>query len=253
LEEAAWRPALDQDGQARDGAWVAELTGTVCLDGWPAGSRLICRRERPHPGAQLTFTDLDGHRFQCFITDQPGADSAALEVRHRQHAEVEDRVKTLKQTGASFLPFHAFQPNAAWFELALCAHDTIIWTQLLCLDAPDLRAQTAALPHPARRRPAHPPRPPPHAAPPRRLALGPRDSGRLRAARRATCPRLTARRRTPRRRARGRQPRPLPANSHNRPPTRAPHASPPSQPLSPHTPAPPSHPRTLDPPDSNGY
>ena len=93
LKESAWRPAMDQGGRPRDGAWVAELTGTVNLDGWPQGTRLICRRERPHPGAQLTFTDLDGHRFQCFITDQTDPDIAALEVLHRQHAQVEDRVK----------------------------------------------------------------------------------------------------------------------------------------------------------------
>jgi Transposase DDE domain group 1 len=134
LEEAAWRPAVDGDGQPRDGAWVAELTGKVGLDTWPSGTRLICRRERPHPGAQLSFTDVDGHRFQCFLTDQTDVDIAALEVLHRQHAQVEDRIKTLKATGASFLPFCALQANAAWFELALCAHDVMIWTQLLALD-----------------------------------------------------------------------------------------------------------------------
>jgi hypothetical protein len=96
VPEAAWTPAVNQDGQPRDGAWVTELTGLVNLDSWPEGTRLICRRERPHPGAQLSFTDLDGHRIQCFITDQPSPDFAALETLHRQHAEVEDRVKTLK-------------------------------------------------------------------------------------------------------------------------------------------------------------
>ena len=100
LPETAWRPAINQDGQPREGAWVAELTGHVSLDSWPAGSRLICRRERPHPGAQLSFTDVDGHRFQCFITDQTGHDLAALEARHRAHAIVEDRVRELKSTGA---------------------------------------------------------------------------------------------------------------------------------------------------------
>jgi Transposase DDE domain group 1 len=134
LKESAWRPAIDHDGQPRDGAWVTELTGQVNLPDWPEGSRLICRRERPHPGAQLSFTDLDGHRFQCFITDQPDQDIAALEVMHRQHAQVEDRVKTLKATGANYLPFHSFQANAAWLELALCAHDITVWTQLLTLD-----------------------------------------------------------------------------------------------------------------------
>lgn len=135
LPESAWRPAVDGDGQPREGAWVAELTSAVGLDAWPPGTRLICRRERPHPGAQLSFTDVDGHRFQCFLTDQPHADLAALEVSHRQHAQVEDRVKSLKATGANWLPFHAFAANAAWFELALCAHDTMTWTQLLGLEA----------------------------------------------------------------------------------------------------------------------
>ena len=134
LDESAWKPAVNQDGEAREGAWVAELTGQLDLSSWPSGTRLICRRERPHPGAQLSFTDLDGHRFQCFITDQGGEDIAALEALHRQHAEVEDRVKTLKATGAGYLPFHSFTANAAWFELALTAHDIMAWTQLLTLD-----------------------------------------------------------------------------------------------------------------------
>jgi hypothetical protein len=133
LGESAWRPAAGQDGEPRNGAWVTELTGKVNLPDWPQGTTLICRRERPHPGAQLSFTDVDGHRFQCFITDQPDEDIAALEALHRQHAQVEDRVKTLKATGASFLPFHSFAANAAWLELALIAHDVIVWTQLLTL------------------------------------------------------------------------------------------------------------------------
>ena len=134
LPQSAWRPAIDQHGEPRDGAWVTELTGTVNLPEWPEETRLICRRERPHPGAQLTFTDLDGHRFQCFITDQTHQDIAKLEVLHRQHAQVEDRVKTLKATGAGYLPFHSFEANAAWLELALAAHDITVWTQLLTLD-----------------------------------------------------------------------------------------------------------------------
>jgi hypothetical protein len=134
LDEAAWRPAVNADGRERDGAWVAELTGQVNIATWPAGTRLICRRERPHPGAQLSFSDVDGHRFQCFITDQDATDIAALEAVHRQHAQVEDRVKTLKTSGASHLPFHSFAANAAWLELALTAHDITVWTQLLTLD-----------------------------------------------------------------------------------------------------------------------
>jgi hypothetical protein len=134
LPERAWQPAINADGQRREGAWVAELTGHIALDAWPEGARLICRRERPHPGAQLSFTDHDGHRFQCFITDQDAPDLAALEVRHREHAVVEDRVRALKSTGLSNLPFSAFAPNQAWLEAALVAHDITVWTQLLLFD-----------------------------------------------------------------------------------------------------------------------
>jgi hypothetical protein len=134
LPEDAWRPALNGDGSEREGAWVAELSARVNLAGWPEGARLICRRERPHPGAQLSFSDVDGHRFQCFITDQQDEDIARLEAVHRQHAEVEDRLKTLKATGAERLPFHSFSANAAWLELALIAHDVMVWTQSLTLE-----------------------------------------------------------------------------------------------------------------------
>jgi hypothetical protein len=134
LPQSAWQPALNGDDEAREGAWVAELSDRVNLEGWPEGTRLICRRERPHPGAQLSFSDVEGHRFQCFITDQQDQDIAALEATHRQHAEVEDRVKTLKATGAERLPFHSFDANAAWLELALLGHDIMIWTQGLTLE-----------------------------------------------------------------------------------------------------------------------
>ena len=134
LPEAAWQAARNQDDGPREGAWVAELTDRVGLDAWPAGSRLICRRERPHPGAQLSFTDHDGHRFQCFITDQSNPDLAALEVRHREHAVVEDRVRALKSTGLSNLPFSAFAPNQAWLEAVLVAHDLTVWAQQLLFD-----------------------------------------------------------------------------------------------------------------------
>jgi DDE family transposase len=133
LGENAWKPAVNRDGRPRDGAWVAELTDHVDLSAWPEGTRLICRRERPHPGAQLSFADHDGHRFQCFITDQQGRDLAALEARHRAHAVVEDRVRVLGDMGLDNLPFGDWEPNAAWLELALIAHDLTVWTQQSCL------------------------------------------------------------------------------------------------------------------------
>jgi hypothetical protein len=130
--EGAWVPALDAVGEAREGAAVCELTG-VDLSGWPVGTRAICRRERPHPGAQLTFTDAHGYRFQVFITDQGDADLAQLEQRHRGHARVENRIRCAKDTGLANFPFHDFRPNQVWLELVLAAQDLLAFFQRLCL------------------------------------------------------------------------------------------------------------------------
>jgi Transposase DDE domain group 1 len=131
----AWYPAITADGHVRDGAWVAEVTDLVDLANWPAGTRLILRKERPHPGAQLTFTDTDGHRITGFFTDTPHAvipgQLGGLELRHRQHARVEDRIRQAKATGLRNLPFNAFQANAAWLEIILAATDLVAWTKLI--------------------------------------------------------------------------------------------------------------------------
>ncbi len=131
-KERAWVPAVTQDGEEREGAWVCELKN-LDLSTWPPDSRVICRRERPHPGAQLTFTDHDGYRFQCFLTDQPGKDLPALEALHRGHARIEDRIRCAKQTGLENLPFHDFAANQVWLELVLAAQDLLAWFQILCL------------------------------------------------------------------------------------------------------------------------
>jgi hypothetical protein len=130
---AAWRPAIDPGGQPRPGAEVAELH-TLELAGWPAGTRAICRREDPHPGAQLCFTDADGHRFQVFITDQDDPDVTVLELRHRRRARVEDRIRCGKATGLRHLPFDLWRRNQVWLELVLAAQDLLCWTQILLLD-----------------------------------------------------------------------------------------------------------------------
>jgi Transposase DDE domain group 1 len=132
--EAAWTPAIDADGQPRDGAEVCELTGWLDLHTWPEGTRAICRREDAHPGAQLRFTDHDGHRFQVFLTDQPDGDLARLELRHRQRARVEDRIRAAKATGLQNLPFDRWRRNQVWLELVLAAQDLTVWTQTLLLD-----------------------------------------------------------------------------------------------------------------------
>jgi Transposase DDE domain group 1 len=136
VPERAWRPALDADGDRREGAWVCELD--LDLAGWPAGTRAICRRERPHPGAQFSFTDHNGYRFQVFLTNQQGSRIDRLEQLHRQRALCEDRIRCAKETGLRNLPFHAFAMNAAWLELVLIAQDLLVWTQRLLLTGTEL-------------------------------------------------------------------------------------------------------------------
>ncbi len=99
LPHNTWIAALDQDDAPRDNGQVAEITHALDLSAWPVGSRVIVRRERPHPGAQLSFSDHDGHRFQAILTDQTQADIAALERRHRARARVEDHIRNDKDTG----------------------------------------------------------------------------------------------------------------------------------------------------------
>jgi hypothetical protein len=140
----AWQQAYNADGQPRRGAWVAELTDLLNLDNWPKGSRVIVRKERPHPGAQLTFTDIDGHRFTAFLTDTPaGGQLPDLEMEHRAHARVEDRIRTGKDTGLRNLPFHAYTANACWLELALTAADLLCWSQALCFTGTLARTEPA--------------------------------------------------------------------------------------------------------------
>ena len=133
LDETAWRPAIRQDGEQREGAWVAEISDRLDLSAWPEGSRVIVRRERPHPGAQLSFTDHDGHRFLATLTDLDG-DAIELECLHRARASTEDRVRAAKQTGLANLPFRDFDLNAVRLELSLISQDLIAWTQHLALE-----------------------------------------------------------------------------------------------------------------------
>jgi hypothetical protein len=132
LPQSAWRPAIGQHGEDREGAWVAEITDALDLAGWPAGCRVIVRRERPHPGAQLSFTDHDGHRFLATLTDLDG-DAVELERLHRARANTEDRIRAAKQTGLQNLPFRDFDRNAVWLEISLIAQDLTAWTQHLAL------------------------------------------------------------------------------------------------------------------------
>lgn len=140
IPEECWHPALQTDrgdgNEFREGAWVAEATDMIDLSGWPEGSRLILRKERPHPGAQLSFTDVDGHRVTAILTNTaPGlvpGQVAGLELRHRQHARVEDRIREAKATGLRNFPCRAFNENQAWLEVVLTAVDLVCWTKLIC-------------------------------------------------------------------------------------------------------------------------
>lgn len=116
----AWEPAINQDGQVRDGADVAEVDDLV-PDWAPAGTRAIVRRERPHPGASLRLWDHDGLRHQVTLTNDVDGDPVDLERHHRAHAQVENRIKNLKDTGLGRLPFGAWHANQVWFELVLLA------------------------------------------------------------------------------------------------------------------------------------
>ena len=136
IPAAAWTPAYDGDGLARPGAWVAEITGMLDLATWPKGMRVIVRKERPHPGAQLRFTDIDGHRVTCFATDATTGQLADLELRHRRRARCEDRIRCAKDTGLRNLPLHGFAQNQIWCELVAMACELTAWMQMLALDGP---------------------------------------------------------------------------------------------------------------------
>jgi hypothetical protein len=114
--------------------------------------RVIVRRERPHPGVQLRFTDHDGWRFQTFATDTPpgyhggaGGGLAQLEARHRAHARVEDRIRCAKDTGLGHPPSREYKINQAWLELTLMACDLIAWTQTTLLEGDLARAEPRLL------------------------------------------------------------------------------------------------------------
>lgn len=147
-QEEDWVPAVDADGRRREGAWVAELSGLVDMEGWPEGTRVIARRERPHPGAQLSLFDTgEGFRHQVFITDQADEDVAVLELRHRQRAHVENRIRAAKDSGLRNLPCAEVVPNDTWLQMVLVAQDLMAWSQCLCLDGALAVAEPKRLRH----------------------------------------------------------------------------------------------------------
>jgi hypothetical protein len=139
VPEDVWTPAYDADGQVRPGAWVAEMTGLFDLSGLPPGMRLIVRKERPHPGAQLRITDVDGLRITAFVTNATRGQLADLELRHRRRARAEDRIRCAKDTGLANLPLHDFAHNQLWCAIVALAADLLAWMQTLALAGHDAR------------------------------------------------------------------------------------------------------------------
>jgi hypothetical protein len=141
-QEEDWVRATELGGGIRDGAEVIELTEIIELKGWPESMRVICRRERPHPGAQLSLFDTHaGWRHTCFITNTQGDDIAALELRHRGHARVEDRVRCWKACGLANLPFDGFCANEAWVAVSVIAGALLAWSQMTCFDGALAKAE----------------------------------------------------------------------------------------------------------------
>ena len=141
-----WTPALDADGGVRAGGDVAELTGLLDLSRWPAGMRVIVRRERPHPGAQLSlFEQADGYRYQGFVTNTASGQLPFLEARHRAHARVEDRIRHAKDSGLRRFPSREFAINTAWLSAVAIAADLVAWLRLLALTGSLATAEPKAL------------------------------------------------------------------------------------------------------------
>jgi Transposase DDE domain group 1 len=145
IPETAWVSALATDGSERENGQVAEISDLLELAGWPSESRVIVRRERAHPGAQLSFTDHDGHRFQAVLTDQSDPDIQILERRQRQRAHAETHIRNDKDTGLRNMPFRDFEHNRVWLMLVGIAHDLLVWTQRLLLTGELVRAEPKRL------------------------------------------------------------------------------------------------------------
>jgi hypothetical protein len=139
IPEEVWTPAYDAHDQVRDGAWVAELTDLLDLSGWPTGMRVIARKERPHPGAQLRLTDIDGLRVTAFATNTTVGQLPDLELRHRRRARAEDRIRNAKDTGLTNLPLHDYAQNQIWCAIVALAAELTAWMQLLALTEHEAR------------------------------------------------------------------------------------------------------------------
>ena len=142
LPETGWEPALDATGTPREDAQVAEVTGLLReshggdkLSTWPAGMRILVRREPIETGAQLSlFEQTNGYRYQPVATNTAGGQAQRLEARHRVHARVEGFIRCAKDTGLAKWPSSSYAMNRAWVAAVALAVDLLCWTRLLLLD-----------------------------------------------------------------------------------------------------------------------
>lgn len=132
FDDEAWTQALTQHGKPRKGAAVADVTEHADLSGWPAGTRLIVRREPLHPGAQGSLFPSETFRYWGHYTDST-LDPVAADLDMRGHARVEDNIRRLKDSGASRFPFRDLDANTAWLDVVCFADALVRWFQLLCL------------------------------------------------------------------------------------------------------------------------
>ena len=179
VPQQAWEIAIGPDGEVRerraDGAcgntgcghracWieeahVTELTSLLRAgpDGdqlrtWPATMRVFARRERPHPGAQLTLLEAqDGWRYSLWATNLPATTTgwrgknAYIDAAHRVHARVEDVIRTGKDAGLGHFPSFDFGINAAWLTAAMTGQILLAWLKLLALDGDLAKAEPKTL------------------------------------------------------------------------------------------------------------
>jgi hypothetical protein len=148
VQEEDWQPAREADARVRDGAQVVEITHLLNLKGWPPATRAIVRRERPHPGAQLSlFDSIEGLRHTAFITDTESDDLAALDLRHRQRGRAEQIIRDTKACGLARLPFDGAANNDRWMQLTFCANDLLCWARRISCTGPLRRATPKTIRH----------------------------------------------------------------------------------------------------------
>ncbi|MEV6212018.1 transposase [Kitasatospora sp. NPDC051914] len=153
-----WQPATGERGQAREDAFVADITGLLGdLTAWPKGHRVIARKEPLHPRYvkdASAYEITKQARYQTFATNSRRGQIAFLDARHRKRARVEPKIRDQKASGMGLLPSREMTVNAAWLTATAIACDL----RLASTPRPGRRGgqhhpQDPALPHPPRPRP----------------------------------------------------------------------------------------------------